>query len=135
MYIDLEVLAINGKGGKPFVTLLIFTYYDLHTTYIFSECTNKCGFNSSNVDSKESMNPAHSLKQQTRRQERNKVVVSIYSFIYYGIAPIPIFIMVLHLRSSHYPSSYTFSVTAGFITAMNISQTFKELHNCSKQQS
>ena len=33
------------------------------------------------------------------------------------------------------PSSYTFSVTAGFITAMNISQTFKELHNCSKQQS
>ena len=32
------------------------------------------------------------------------------------------------------PSSYTFSVTAGFITAMNISQTFKELHNCNKQQ-
>ena len=32
------------------------------------------------------------------------------------------------------PSAYTFSVTAGFITAMNISQTFKELHNCNKQQ-
>ena len=46
---------------------------------------------------------SHTSKQHNTRQKRNEVVVSIYSFIYHGIAPIPIFIMVLHLRSSHSP--------------------------------
>ena len=58
---------------------------------------------------------------------------------------IRLFIMVLHQYqyllwycnfAVHTPSSsYTFSVTAVLITAMNIKQTFKELQNCTARQS
>ena len=64
------------------------------------------------------------------RREKN-AVVSIYSFISYSIArAIPTFIMVLDQVHTPLYSSYTSLVTAAVITAMNISQTFKELHNC-----
>ena len=51
MYIDLEVLAINGKGGKPFVS----SHLHILPQYSATAKINVDGSN--NTHSKESKNP------------------------------------------------------------------------------